>query len=120
MDGNNLLWLLLAVGALVVAVTLVIAVKLCVRLFRTKRLLTEAGVPVQGKLAFWAAVVYLICPVDLLPDPILIDDIGFLLLALRTLDKSAVRAGIDLATAPARRRARSAAPAAGPAAAPPK
>jgi uncharacterized membrane protein YkvA (DUF1232 family) len=97
MDGKTLLWLLFAVGAVLAAVTLVIAVKLCVRLFRTKRLLTEAGVPLQGKLAFWAAVAYLICPVDLLPDPIFIDDIGFLLLALRSLDKSAVRAGVDLA-----------------------
>jgi uncharacterized membrane protein YkvA (DUF1232 family) len=47
-------------------------------------------------VAFWAAVVYLVCPVDLLPDPILIDDIGFLLLALRSLDKAALRAGLDI------------------------
>jgi uncharacterized membrane protein YkvA (DUF1232 family) len=98
MGGNTKVWLLVAFAAVVAAVMVVIAVRLCVRLVRTRRLLTDAGVPVQGKLAFWAAIVYLVCPVDLLPDPILIDDIAFLLLALRSLDKAAARAGIHTLT----------------------
>lgn len=94
MSGKSLVWLLVA--AVLVAVTVVVAVKLLLRLVRARRLLTSAGVPASGKVAFWAAVVYLVCPVDLLPDPILIDDIGFLLLALRSLDKAALRAGLDI------------------------
>lgn len=96
MDDNGTVWLLITLGAVVVVVMVVVAVRLCVRLVRTRRLLADAGVPVQGKLAFWAAIVYLLCPVDLLPDPILIDDIGFLLLALRSLDKTAARAGVRM------------------------
>ncbi|WP_425276162.1 DUF1232 domain-containing protein [Streptomyces murinus] len=34
---------------------------------------------------FWGAVAYLLLPTDLLPDPIYLDDIGVLLLALRSL-----------------------------------
>nr|WP_055471073.1 YkvA family protein [Streptomyces pathocidini] len=83
-----MVWLLV-VGGVVVAVTLTVAVRLLIRLVRTRRLLGEAGVPVSGKVTFWAAVAYLVFPVDLLPDPILLDDIGFLLLALRSLHKAA-------------------------------
>jgi uncharacterized membrane protein YkvA (DUF1232 family) len=87
-------WLLVA-GGVVVALTALVAVKLLIRLARTRRMLSEAGIPASGKAVFWAAVAYLVLPVDLLPDPILLDDIGFLLLALRSLDRSATRAGVD-------------------------
>lgn len=98
MDEQGWIWLLTGVGAVVALVTLVVTARLYLRLVRTRRLLTDAGIPAQGKLAFWAAVIYLVCPVDLLPDPILIDDIGFLLLALRSLDKAAARAGVRTLT----------------------
>ncbi|MEU8570726.1 YkvA family protein [Streptomyces pathocidini] len=88
MSGDGMVWLLVAGGA-VVAVTLAVAVRLVIRLARARRLLGEAGVPVSGKVTFWAAVAYLVFPVDLLPDPVLLDDIGFLLLALRSLHKAA-------------------------------
>ncbi|MGP3925165.1 hypothetical protein [Streptomyces sp. 8N616] len=93
MSGKGMAWLLAA--GVVVAVTVLVAVKLLLRLLRTRRLLREAGIPASGKVAFWAAVGYLVLPVDLLPEPILLDDIGFLLLALRSLDNAATRAGID-------------------------
>jgi uncharacterized membrane protein YkvA (DUF1232 family) len=86
-------WLFVA-GAVVV-VTVLLAVKLLIRLVRTRRLLKKAGIPASGKAAFWGAIVYLVFPVDLLPDPILIDDIGFLLLALRSLENAATRGGIN-------------------------
>ncbi len=34
---------------------------------------------------FWGAVAYLVLPTDALPDPVYLDDIGVLLLALRSL-----------------------------------
>lgn len=79
----------LVVAGVAVAAMLVVAVVLVVKMARVRTLLRSADVPRSGKLAFWAAVIYLVCPVDLLPDPILIDDIGVLLLALRSLKSAA-------------------------------
>ncbi|MEU1620261.1 YkvA family protein [Streptomyces sp. NPDC008238] len=79
----------LVIAAVAVVVMLVVAVVLVVKMARIRTLLRSADVPRSGKLAFWAALVYLVCPVDLLPDPILIDDIGVLLLALRSLKSAA-------------------------------
>lgn len=93
MDSKWIPWLL-AAGVLVL-ITLVIAIRLAVRLFRARRLLGASQIPLSSKAMFWASLIYLVSPVDLLPDPILIDDIGFLMLALRSLHKAAYRAGID-------------------------
>ncbi|MFD3457553.1 YkvA family protein [Streptomyces sp. NPDC058691] len=79
----------LVIAGVAVAAMLVVAVVLVVKMARVRTLLRSADVPRSGKLAFWAAVIYLVCPVDLLPDPILIDDIGVLLLALRSLKSAA-------------------------------
>ncbi|MFC7761569.1 DUF1232 domain-containing protein [Catellatospora bangladeshensis] len=38
-----------------------------------------------GKIAFWGALIYTIFPVDLLPDPIYLDDMGVLAVALTYL-----------------------------------
>ncbi|MER5352096.1 YkvA family protein [Kitasatospora sp. NPDC002551] len=89
MDGSGVLWWV--AGALL-AVSLAVAVVLVVKLVRARKLLASTGVPMSAKVLFWASVAYLISPVDLLPDPVLLDDIGLLLVALRTLHKAAVRA----------------------------
>lgn len=93
MDSKWVPWLVAAV--VVVVVTLVIAIRLAVKLVRARRLLGSSQIPLSSKAMFWASLAYLVCPVDLLPDPILLDDIGFLMLALRSLHKAAYRAGID-------------------------
>ncbi|MFC8490089.1 YkvA family protein [Streptomyces sp. NPDC057235] len=77
-----------AVLALVVAGY---AAVLLVRVFRARKLLLDAGVPLQSKALFWAAVVYTVSPVDLIPDPVYLDDVGVLLLALRALHSAAAR-----------------------------
>lgn len=79
------LWVLVGLAAVLVAVMLVIAVRLVVRMTRLRGQLRAAGAPRSGRVAFWLAVVYLVCPVDLLPDPVLLDDIGVLVLAVRSL-----------------------------------
>ncbi|MFF2846161.1 YkvA family protein [Streptomyces sp. NPDC058001] len=85
-------WLTLAaVAALLMAV---IAAILLVRVIRARKLLVDAGVPVRDKALFWCAVLYTLSPVDLLPDPVYLDDIGFLLLALRTLHSAAAKSGV--------------------------
>ncbi|MGW4564576.1 DUF1232 domain-containing protein [Streptomyces sp. NPDC004561] len=76
---------LLLVAAVLAAGLLAIAVGLLVRLVRTRRTLRRAGLPTGPRWVFWGAVVYLLLPTDLLPDPIYLDDIGVLLLALRSL-----------------------------------
>lgn len=88
---DNTLWLTVAV-VLVLAVAGTAAV-LLVRVFRARRMLLDAGVPLTSKVLFWAAVVYTISPIDLVPDPVYLDDIGVLLIALRTLHAAAAKSG---------------------------
>ncbi|MFD7261931.1 YkvA family protein [Streptomyces sp. NPDC059874] len=83
-------WLTLAA---VFAVGLAIAAAvLLVRVFKARRLLLDSGIPLRDKALFWVAVVYTISPVDLIPDPVYLDDIGVLLLALRSLHAAAAAA----------------------------
>ncbi|MFB7947526.1 YkvA family protein [Kitasatospora phosalacinea] len=85
-EGTSaLLWI---AAAVFLVATVAAAIVLVVKLVRTRRLLADAGLPRSKKLLFWGAIVYLVCPVDLMPDPVLIDDIGVLLLALRSLNKA--------------------------------
>ncbi|MFJ2111817.1 MULTISPECIES: YkvA family protein [unclassified Streptomyces] len=83
------LQILAVVAVLLVALTLGVAITLTVRLVRTRKALSEAGLPVTKRWVFWAALAYLVFPVDVLPDPVFIDDIGVLLLALRSMRSSA-------------------------------
>ncbi|MFH8609904.1 hypothetical protein ACH4D5_20720 [Streptomyces sp. NPDC018029] len=76
-------------AAVLVAATLAVAVVLLVRLVRTRRALRRAGLPVERQWVFWGAVAYLVLPTDLLPDPVLLDDIGVLVLALRSMRSAA-------------------------------
>lgn len=43
------------------------------------------GLPTGPKWVFWGAVLYLVLPTDLVPDPVYLDDIGVLLLALKSM-----------------------------------
>ncbi|MEV7192015.1 YkvA family protein [Streptomyces sp. NPDC093510] len=79
------LTVLLVGAAVLVAATLVVAIVLVVRLVRTRRALRRAGLPVERQWVFWGAVAYLVLPTDLLPDPVFLDDIGVLVLALRSM-----------------------------------
>lgn len=89
------LWILIGVAALVFVVTLVVVVVLVRRLLRTRRLVRGPDASTRDRALFLGALIYAISPVDLLPDPILIDDIAVLLYALRQLGSvGAVRAGV--------------------------
>jgi uncharacterized membrane protein YkvA (DUF1232 family) len=76
---------LLVIAAVVAAGLLAVAVGLLVRLVRTRRTLRRAGLPTGPRWVFWGAVAYLLLPTDLLPDPVYLDDIAVLLLALRSM-----------------------------------
>ncbi|MFC8226156.1 YkvA family protein [Streptomyces sp. NPDC057287] len=84
-------WLVL--GALALLLMAGAAAVLLVRVVRARRLLIDAGIPLHNKALVWAAMIYTVSPVDLLPDPVYLDDIGFLLLALRSLHAAAHAAG---------------------------
>ncbi|MEV3931245.1 MULTISPECIES: YkvA family protein [unclassified Streptomyces] len=85
-------WLIL--GALALLLMAGFAAVLLIRVIRARKLLVDAGVPLHNKALVWAAVIYTVSPVDLLPDPVYLDDIGFLLLALRSLHSAANAAGV--------------------------
>ena len=72
--------LILVLGGILALATLVGAIVLAVRVVRTRKLLGDLGA--GGKVAFWGALIYTIVPVDLLPDPVYLDDMGVLAGAL--------------------------------------
>jgi len=86
MSRDTWIVLLLVGLGLLALVTLIVAVKYAFRLLATKRMLGELGT--GGKVAFYGALLYTIFPVDLLPDPIYLDDIGVLAAALAVLTKT--------------------------------
>lgn len=79
----------LVVAAVIATGLAVTAAVLLVRVFAARRLLRDSGIPLRDKALFWVAVVYTVSPVDLIPDPVYLDDIGVLLLALRFLHAAA-------------------------------
>ncbi|TDB90301.1 DUF1232 domain-containing protein [Micromonospora fluostatini] len=85
-------WLLVVLGGIVALATLAGAVVLAVRVVRTRRMLGSLGA--SGKVAFYGALAYTVLPVDLLPDPIYLDDIGVLAAALIYLTRLARRRGV--------------------------
>ncbi|RZU72971.1 hypothetical protein EV384_1362 [Micromonospora kangleipakensis] len=80
-------WIVVVLAAVVALAMLVGAVLLAVRLVRARRLLGALGV--GGKVAFYGALIYTIFPVDVLPDPIYLDDMGVLAGALIYLTRLA-------------------------------
>jgi uncharacterized membrane protein YkvA (DUF1232 family) len=74
-------WALVITALVVIAVvTLAGVIWFARKLIITRRALGELGI--EGKVAFYGALIYTIFPVDLLPDPIYLDDIGVLAGAL--------------------------------------
>ena len=82
-DGD---WTLIAVLVGIVAVATIIgAVVLWLKVWKTRKMLGDLGA--GGKVAFYGALAYTIFPVDLLPDPIYLDDMGVLTASLIYLTK---------------------------------
>jgi uncharacterized membrane protein YkvA (DUF1232 family) len=78
----------IVIAAVLAAMLLAVAVGVLVRLVRTRRTMRRAGLPTGPKWVFWGAFLYFILPTDLMPDPVYLDDIAVLLLALRTMRNS--------------------------------
>src|SRR4051794_10675587 len=71
--------LVLLLAALAILALVAVALVLLVRFWRLRRQL--AYLPDGAKWAFWGAVAYTVFPIDVLPDPIVLDDIGVLVAA---------------------------------------
>jgi uncharacterized membrane protein YkvA (DUF1232 family) len=79
-------WIVIGVIVAVVAVvTLVWVLRLVFRMVAMRRRLDALGL--GGKLVFWGALAYTIFPIDLLPDPIYLDDVGVLTAAMFYLSR---------------------------------
>jgi uncharacterized membrane protein YkvA (DUF1232 family) len=88
-------WIAVAVvGGIVALVTIVFALRMVFKLVSARRVLGELGT--GGKVAFWGALAYTIFPIDLLPDPIYLDDMAVLGGALFYLHKLIRRRGGSL------------------------
>ena len=85
MDSTTTVIVIVAVLAVML---LAVAIGVFVRLVRTRRSMKRAGLPTGPKWVFWGAVLYFVLPTDLMPDPVYLDDIAVLLLALRTMRNS--------------------------------
>lgn len=79
-DGRG--GLALAVIIVVALAMVVAAVFLFLKLLAKYRLVHQQFMPFGAKAAFWLAIAYTILPIDVLPDPLLFDDIGVLIAAL--------------------------------------
>jgi len=77
--GDIPLWVWAVIG-IVATLAFVGAIRLLVKVVRMRRHLGE--LPPSGKVAFWGSLLYTIFPVDLLPDPIYLDDMAVLATAL--------------------------------------
>ena len=85
--------LLVTAGTALAVVLFAGAAVVLVRLVRARRGLRRAGLPTGPRWVFWGAVAYFVLPTDLVPDPVYLDDIAVLLLALRSLRRAPGRAG---------------------------
>lgn len=86
-------WIAIGVVAAIVAlVTIFGAIRLVIKLLGARKMLGELGT--GGKWAFYGALLYTIFPIDILPDPIYLDDMAVLGGALFYLGKLIKKKGI--------------------------
>lgn len=78
---------------LVVAMLIVVA-GLFWRLWKAYSLVRDDNMPRMAKVVFVLATIYTLSPIDVLPDPILFDDIGVLVLSIGYLYKQAQDLGL--------------------------
>jgi hypothetical protein len=88
-------WIAVGIAVAVIGViTLYGAIRLLVKLFRMRRSIGD--LTTGGKIAFYGSLLYTIFPVDLLPDPIYLDDMAVLGAALVYLTRLLRKRGARL------------------------
>jgi uncharacterized membrane protein YkvA (DUF1232 family) len=81
-SGWDVLSALGVVALVLIVVSAVVVLVLVIVMVRRHRKVHQPGVPVSAKVSYWGSIVYALVPLDLLPDPILVDDIGVLAASL--------------------------------------
>jgi hypothetical protein len=93
LDVSREAWIAIGVAVVLIGlITLYGAIRLIIKLVRTKRMVGDLGA--GGKLAFYGALAYTIFPIDILPDPIYLDDMAVLGGALAFLTHLARKKGV--------------------------
>jgi uncharacterized membrane protein YkvA (DUF1232 family) len=87
---DTVFYALIVIGGLLLIGVLVAAIVLATRVWKTGKYLQAMGL--GGKWVIWGAILYTIFPIDLLPDPIYLDDVGVLGAALIYLTRLATKA----------------------------
>jgi uncharacterized membrane protein YkvA (DUF1232 family) len=80
--GWDVLSTLGVLALILIVVSAVVVLVLAITMIRRHRKVHQPGVPVSAKVSYYGSIAYAVLPVDLLPDPILVDDIGVLATAL--------------------------------------
>lgn len=80
--GWDVLSTLGVVALVLVVVSAAVVLVLAITMIRRHRKVHQPGVPVSAKISYYGSIFYTLVPIDVLPDPILIDDIGVLAAAL--------------------------------------
>ncbi|MEO5874913.1 MAG: hypothetical protein ABIS86_08645 [Streptosporangiaceae bacterium] len=78
---------IVVLASVAVAITLYFVVRALRRLFRLRKVALGPEAPTTAKAAYWLAWIYTLSPIDVLPDPILIDDVGVVLAAIATIER---------------------------------
>ena len=81
-------------AVIIIVAMFVLALVFFIKFVRTFKLVRSQLMPLGGKVAFWATLVYLISPFDILPDPLLFDDIAVLAGAITYISRLASSRGI--------------------------
>ncbi|MDH5520815.1 MAG: DUF1232 domain-containing protein [Acidimicrobiia bacterium] len=93
-DPGGLALVLIVVVALAMVIA---AVFLFLKLLAKYRLVHQQFMPFGARAAFWLALGYAVLPIDVLPDPLLFDDIGVLIAALAYINhlRNQLQGGAD-------------------------
>ncbi|WP_106401588.1 YkvA family protein [Actinocorallia populi] len=87
MPDGNWPWIIAALAAVVVLACLYAVVRLLRRMRGLRGFVRSPDAPGTAKAAYYGAWIYALSPVDLLPDPILIDDVGVVLACVAALEQ---------------------------------
>lgn len=79
---DSFLTSLLAVALSLIIVFVLTVLVLLTLMIKKARQVHRRGAPMKARVSFWLSIVYAICPLDLLPDPIYFDDIAVLIAGL--------------------------------------
>ncbi len=81
-------------AVIIIVAMFALAIVFVIKFLRTFKLVRSQLMPFGGKVAFWATLIYLVSPFDILPDPLLFDDIAVLAGAITYIGRLAKSQGI--------------------------